>query len=174
MIEEKHYEYARSLIWIEKLFQELQMKMPGKFLKYSPLMFSLELDKTDCIWYNDTPVIDFKVAWGEDSFNTNYLWAAENDSRERSIIIIAPNTKVYMANVDRNTNGTEYILDFDDSESFVFQMQLVQKSMWDEFCILYALHELGFSRPAFIHVWSQQVLDIIINKMEDIIRYDVI
>lgn len=166
-----HIEYAKKICIIDSLLEQLYTNTSDTPIFRSPLMISAFHDKGDCVWYTDSdPIIDHKIAWG-DMWDYNYISDKKIiKGNQHNVIIYNPNSTTFVRDID-DEDGTRYELDFDDKESFLFQQSLIHNKLYDEFCILYALHELKMPRFTFVHVWSENVLDRVIENMESTIEY---
>lgn len=167
------YEYAQKFIKISMLMDECMHTMKDTqrsiHLESSIKMHEYN-DKMDVVFYNEYPVLDHKIAWGDDVYGYNFV---ANKPLERKMtyvnaIIFDPTTNVFFANRDdiQEDGGVPFVMEFLDAESHLFQMELMLGERFDTYCILHALHMLGYDKKAYIHVHSLNVLDKIIEEME--------
>lgn len=167
------YEYAQKFIKISKLMDECMHTMrPTQrsiSLESSIIMHEFN-DKMDVLFYNDYPVLDHKIAWGEGAFGYNFV---ANKPIERKMtymdaLIYDPSTNIFYANRDdiQSDDGIPYTMEFLDNESHMFQMELMLGPRFEGYCILHALHMLGYDKTAYMHVHTLNVLDKIIEEME--------
>lgn len=168
------YEYARKFIKISKLMDECMhtMKDTQRSIIFGSCIKMHEFnDKMDVLYYNDYPVLDHKIAWGEDAFNYNFVTnkpIARGSMDYKDAIIVDTSTNMFYANRDdiQSDDSVPYSMEFLDVEEHLFQMEIMLGERYELYCILHALHMLGYDNRAYVHVHSLNVLDKIIDDVE--------
>lgn len=168
------YEYARKFIKISKLMDECMftMKDTQRTIQILPYITMHEFnDKMDVLYYNDYPVLDHKIAWGEDAFNYNFVTnkpvARVTMDYKDAIIVDTSTNMFYLTRDDIQLDaGVPYTMEFLDVDEHLFQMELLLNERFELYSILHALHMLGYDNRAYIHVHTLNILDKIIDDVE--------
>lgn len=167
----EYYEYARKIIKICTLMNKCMPMMKDKTSRIT-IDTTIEVytfdDKMDILFYNHHPLIDYKIAWGGEAFGYNYVSSQYHRyTQAKFVMVFDPNVHLcYMSQNDIGIVEYEIQMQFESPEEHLFQMGLILGDRFDGYCILHALHMLGFDEKVYIHLHSMDILDEIIEKME--------
>lgn len=162
------YEYAQKFIKISNLMDECIQTIKNvqrcMNINHSIRMHSYG-GKMDVLYYNDYPVLDHKIAWRAKLFNYNFV-ATSHSSLVDSLIVDTSTNVFYATRDDIQSDRVPHYMEFLDTEEHLFQMEIMLGERYELYCILHALHMLGYDNRAYIHVHSMNVLDRIIDDVE--------
>lgn len=167
----EYYEYARKIIKICTLMKECLSLMKNKNSSIT-IDGTVEVhtmqDELDILFYNYHPVIDYKIAWGDDAFGYNYVSAPYRKyTTAKYVMVFSPDVYTfYKTQNDIGIVEDEIQMQFEGTEEHLFQMGLILGDRFEGYCILHALHMLGFKEKVYIYMHTLDVLDEIIEKME--------
>ena len=97
LITEEQVEIANSIVRISDLLNKYHENgMSTNIVRYDEILLSAYGGELDALFYNDHPVIDFKVAWGHEAFEFNYVSVKSIHKEDyKNVIIFDPNYTVF-------------------------------------------------------------------------------
>lgn len=172
-IESTAYEYATKYIKISNLMDACMIHNCKRMAITNSIRMHVMNGNIDLLLYDDYPVIDHKGAWGDEAFGYNFVSSKPIERWGKRIAIIFDNrTNIFYHRRDDINEEESMLMDFMNIEEHLFQMELLMNERYDTYCILHALHMLGYDKTTYIHIQPMIVLDEIIDELEKyLVRY---